>query len=124
MLKTRDHGIDDYAVLPDMDDTDVGVLGEDDRACLSDLGHYLAATGAYHRFGVWLLHKHFEPAPGEVFVERAITSSRRTETAPITRSSVPALLTTSIRFDDSVSGGVGVISMEFAGPADFDDTRP
>jgi hypothetical protein len=76
MLAVRDHGVDDYAKLPHMDTTDVGVLGEDDRACLEELGQYLAATDAWPRFGVWLLHKHFEPAPGEVFVERAACTAK------------------------------------------------
>ena len=76
MLTMRDHGVDDYTVLRDMDGTDVGVLGGDDRACLDELGQYLVATDAWQRFAVWLLHKHFEPARGEVFVERAIRAPR------------------------------------------------
>jgi hypothetical protein len=40
-----------------MDATNVGVLGEDDRACLKELGDYLATTDAWHRFAIWLLHK-------------------------------------------------------------------
>ena len=86
MLTMRDHGVEDYATLHDMDATDVGVLGEDDRACLEELGQYLVATDAWQRFAIWLLHKHFEPAPGEVFVERAIATPRRTETTPKERS--------------------------------------
>ena len=126
MLTMRDHGVDDYAVLPDMDATDVGVLGEDDRACLDELGQYLAATDAWQRFGIWLLHKHFEPAPGEVFVERAIAAPRRTETTPLGRSAFPeqGLSTTAVRFGDSVDGDVAVIGMEFAEPADFGDISP
>jgi hypothetical protein len=34
------------------------------------------------------------------------------------------LRTTAIRFDEAVSGGVGVVGMEFAEPADFGDTSP
>jgi hypothetical protein len=126
MLTMRDHGVDDYAALPDMDGTDVGVLGADDRACLEELGQYLAATDAWQRFGIWLLHKHFEPAAGEVFVERGIHAPRKTETTPIARSafSRQGLNTTAIRFEDSVSGGVGVIGMEFAEPAHFGDISP
>ena len=124
MLRIRDHGVDDYAVLPDMDATDVGVLRDDDRACLEELGRYLAGSDAWHRFGVWLLHKHFEPASGEVFVERAIPTSRTTETAPVARSAFPALNTTAIRFDDAVTDGVGVIGMEFAQVAEFGGTSP
>jgi len=126
MLTMRVHSVEDYAALPNMDTTDVGVLGEDDRACLEELGQYLAAADAWQRFGVWLLHKHFEPAPGEVFVERAIPGSRKTETTLIQRAAFPEqrLSTTAIRFDDSVSCGVGVIGMEFAEPADFGATSP
>jgi hypothetical protein len=126
MLTMRDHGVEDYAALWDMDATDVGVLGDDDRACLEELGQYLAATDAWQRFAIWLLHKHFEPAPGEVFVERALRTSRMTETAPVERSAFAEhqLSATAIRFDDSVSPGVGVVGMEFAAPADFDDVSP
>src|SRR6516165_6854747 len=119
MLKMRDHQVEDYAALQDMDTTDVGVLGEDDRACLEELGQYLVAADAWQRFGIWLLHKHFEPAPGEVFVERAIREPRGTETTPVQRSAFAELSTTAIRFDNSVGSGVGVIGMEFAQPADF-----
>jgi hypothetical protein len=126
MLTMRDHGVEDYAGMRDMDGTDVGVLGEDDRACLDELGRYLAATDAWQRFGIWLLHKHFEPAPGEVFVERAIRAPRKTETKPIERSAFceQGLATTAIRFDNPVSPGVGVVGMEFAEPDDFGATAP
>jgi hypothetical protein len=126
MLTMRDHGVEDYATLRDMDATDVGVLGEDDRACLEELGQYLAATDAWQRFAIWLLHKHFEPAPGEVFVERAKASPRRTETTPKVRSAfaTPGLNATAMRFDPSISSGVGVVGMEFAEPADFGATAP
>jgi hypothetical protein len=126
MLKMRDHGVDDYVALRDMDATDVGVLTEDDRACLDELGQYLVDTDAGQRFAVWLLHKHFEPSPGEVFVERAITEPRRTETTLVERSALPpqALTATAIRFDDTVRTGVGVIGMEFAEPADLSGTAP
>jgi hypothetical protein len=121
MLTMRDHGVQDYAVLPDMDGTDVGVLNDDDRACLAELGQYLATTDAWNRFGIWLLHKHFEPSEGEVFVEQLADSPRGTRTAPIARSA--DLNATAIRFDGSVDG-VAAIGMEFAAPADFGDTAP
>jgi hypothetical protein len=126
MLTMRDHGVEDYAELRDMDATDVGELAEDDRACLDELGQYLVATDAWQRFGIWLLHKHFEPAPGEVFVERALREPRGTETALLPRSSFAeqGLTTTAIRFDESVGSGVGVIGMEFAETADFGDVSP
>jgi hypothetical protein len=124
MLTMRDHGVQDYVTLRDMDATDVGVLGEDDRACLDELGQYLVATDAWQRFAIWLLHKHFEPEPGEVFVERALAAPRRTETTLIDRSAFTALRTTAIRFDGTVRSDVGVIGMEFAEPSDFGATSP
>jgi hypothetical protein len=126
MLTMRDHDVEDYAVLPHMDATDVGVLSDDDRACLEELGRYLASTEGWQRFGIWLLHKHFEPAAGEVFVERAIRSPRGTQTTPLERSASgeQGLSATSIRFGNSPDGGVDVIGMEFAGMGDFGDTSP
>jgi hypothetical protein len=98
----------------------------DDRACLDELGQYLVSTDAWQRFAIWLLHKHFEPAPGEVFVERVITAPRRTETSPLERSasSAQGLHTTAMLLDPAVGSGLGVIGMEFAEPADFGSTPP
>ena len=126
MLTMRDHNVQDYAVLADMDATMVGALSEDDRACLEELGQYLCVTDAWERFGIWLLHKHFEPSHGEVFVERAIRASRKTVTTPVKRSAFDKqeLSTTAIRFDDSLGGGVDVIGMEFSQREDFGDTAP
>jgi hypothetical protein len=126
MLDMRDHRVEDYAALRDMDTTDVRVLTGDDRACLDELGRYLVATDAWQRFAIWLLHKHFEPDAGEVFVEHVMTGPRRTETTPIERSAFPALelRATALRFDPAVDSGVGVIGMEFARPDDFGCTPP
>jgi hypothetical protein len=126
MLTIRDHRVDDYAELADMDATDVGVLTEDDKDCLAELGQYLVSADGWRRFAVWLLHKHFEPEPGEVFVERAITRPPQTHTTPIERAafSPTGLHATSVRFDTKVTSGVGLVGMEFAGPADFGSTSP
>ncbi len=122
MLTMRDHDVEDYVALRDMDATDVGMLSEDDHACLDELGYYLVSTDAWQRFAIWLLHKHFEPAAGEVFVESVITAQRGTETAPVERCRAKGLNATSMRFDPHVSSGVGVIGMEFADPSDFGST--
>jgi hypothetical protein len=125
MLTLRDHGVEDYVALRDMDATDVGELTEGDRACLDDLGQYLVDSEAGQRFAVWLLHKHFEPAAGEVFVERASTAPRRTETTLVNRSEFPenTLCATAFRFDDA-NHGVGVVGMEFAEQEDLADAAP
>ncbi len=86
MLTIRDHQVDDYADLKDMDATDVGVLSDEDRDCLAELADYLVTSGGWQRFAVWLLHKHFLPEDGEVFVERAIARPPQTHTTPIERA--------------------------------------
>ncbi|MGB9308194.1 MAG: hypothetical protein WCB92_32275 [Mycobacterium sp.] len=120
MLTLRDHNVEDYASLRDMDSTDVAVMDDADRACLDELGNHLVSTDAWQRFAIWLLHKHFEPEPGEVFVERVSTSPRGTVTKLIERAA--DLAVTSMRFDPDVRCGAGVIGMEFADPADFGGT--
>ena len=85
MLQIRDHGVADYTALLDMDDTDVGVLTDDDRACLDELGAYLVTTESW-QLAVWLLHKHFEPADREIFVERATPEHQTIETTLVERS--------------------------------------
>jgi hypothetical protein len=117
----RDHNVEDYVTLGDIDTSDVAVLDEADRACLDQLGQYLVSTNAWPRFAIWLLHKHFEPAAGEVFAESVIPAPRGTQTTPVERSG-QGFNATSMRFDPEVSSGVGVIAMEFADPADFGST--
>jgi hypothetical protein len=126
MLTMRDHEVTDYAALRDMDGTDVGKLRDDDRACLDELGQYLVATDSWQRFAIWLLHKHFLPASGELFVERVNTEDRLTQTGPVDRSglSAPELQATAVRFDSSIDSGVALIGMEFAAPGDFGATAP
>jgi hypothetical protein len=121
----REHGVEDYAALRHMDATDVGDLNDDDRACLEELGQYLVSTDAWQRFGIWLLHKHFEPETGEVFVERSLRAPRGTQTAPVMRSEFgeDGLSTTAIRFD-AVGGDVEIVGLEFAEPDEFGDTEP
>ena len=124
MLTIRDHDVEDYVALRDMDATDVGTLSDDDRACLDELGDYLVSTDAFRRFAIWLLHKHFEPDAGEVFAESVVTAPRGTQTTPVKRCFAQGLNATSMRFDPNVSSGVGVIGMEFADPTDFGSTSP
>ncbi len=126
MLNLRDHDVEDYTTLRHMDKTDVGVLSAHDRTCIDEIGRYLVEAGAAQRFALWLLHKHFEPSRGEVFIERSLAAPRRTETTLVARAAYPAktLNATAFRFDASVSSGVGVIAMEFAEADDFDSTPP
>jgi hypothetical protein len=126
MLSMRNHDVQDYATLRDMDATDVGVLAGDDRDCLDELGQYLVSTDGWRRFSIWLLHKHFAPGSGEVFVERTIPSPPRTRTAPMPHAAFSSgeLSPTAIRFDTAADSKVGLVGMELAGPADFGGVAP
>jgi hypothetical protein len=124
VLTLRDHDVADYATLRDMDATDVAVLDGADRACLDELGEYLVEDDAWRRFAIWLLHKHFEPTAGEVFMESVVAAPRGTRTTLVERRRAPDLNATSMRFDPGVGDGIGVIGMEFANPADFGSTAP
>ena len=126
MMLIRDHGVEDYTELHDMDASDVGVLTEDDRACLRELGEYLVTTESWQRFAVWLLHKHFEPRDGEIFVERATPERRGIETTLIGRSALSAreVSASGIRFDAEGDSDLSVIAMEFAESTDFGPTPP
>lgn len=123
MLTMRDHNVEDYATLRDMDLTDVDVLDEADGACLDQLGQYLVSTGGWQRYAIWLLHKHFEPAEGEAFLEQVITAPRGIRTTLVERSG-RVMRATSLRFDSDVSSGVGVVAMEFSARADFGPVSP
>ena len=123
MLTIRDHNVEDYATLRDIDATNVDVLDEADGACLDQLGQFLVSTDGWRRFAIWLLHKHFEPAEGEAFVERVITAPRGSRTTLVERSGQD-LHATSLRFDSGVSSGVGVVAMEFSARADFGPVSP
>ena len=120
----RDHGVADYEALLDMDATDVGVLSDDDRACLAEIGEYLVGTDAWHRFSVWLLHKHFEPAVGEVFVERALPELAKTETTLVDRTSAEGLSAMGIRFGAEAGSDLDVVGLEFAEANDFGSAAP
>lgn len=126
MLTMRDHGVGDYAELRDMNESDVGELTEDDKKCLDELAEYLAATDTSQRFALWLLHKHFLPEPGEVFVERVITSPPQVHTSPVDRAafSPTGLQAIAVRFDTDVTSGVGLVGMEFTESADLEPIAP
>jgi hypothetical protein len=48
---------------------EVEPLNEGDSACLKEVGEILKKHGKLDRFGISLLHKHFNLAPNEVLVE-------------------------------------------------------
>ena len=62
---------------------DVKPLDDRDRACLAAVRDILEKFGCLERFGVNLLHKHFEMAPDEILVEQVDEAARKLLTKPV-----------------------------------------
>jgi hypothetical protein len=77
-----------WASLPDVD----GVEPISDRDCkvLAEVGRVLARRGYTHRFGICLLHKHFDLADGEVLLETTDTDAR-VSTLAVERQDAPSV---------------------------------
>lgn len=82
-----------WAKLPDMNDIDPS-LDASDAACLAALREVLQAHGKLDRFGVNLLHKHFELTDDECLIETIDTEGRVLTVTPIARSALPSAVPT------------------------------
>ena len=60
--------------IPDIDD--LLPLGPGDHDCLNEIRAVLEKHGALNRFGINLLHEHFELNPGEQLIETPDTLTR------------------------------------------------
>lgn len=60
--------------LKDIDD--VEPVNESDAPCLAEIREVLARHGQLHRFGIALLHSHFELGPDEVLLESSDEEER------------------------------------------------
>ena len=91
---------------------DVEPIGEGDAACLEEIRQVLAKHGGLSRFGVTLLHSHFDMADDEVLMETTDLSLREHRIRPMKASELEAngiiAQTTMVVFDDKgVSMGCG-----------------
>lgn len=92
---------DNWNSLPHI--RDVQPLDHDDEACLAEIETILAKYNRTARFGVAVLHKHFDVAPDEVLIERTYAEARQLVTEPTRASEVTNdLITTIWRFDNGV----------------------
>jgi hypothetical protein len=67
--------------LPDIDE--VEPMSEKDRACVADIRAVLEKHGALSRFGISLLHEHFDIGDDEVMVESVDKENRVLTTRPV-----------------------------------------
>ena len=117
MIAIRQHSPQDYAALPNIDESNVGMLAEDDRDCLNELGDFIVKAEAHDRFGAVLLHSHFPVELKETFLEEVDTDAERVTLRP-KRDVDHDVAATSICFADEPwrDGRLQMVGLEFASP--------
>ena len=76
-----------YAALPMIEEAEE--LSDKDAACLQEVGDVLGKYGVLDRFGLCVLHKHFELEPDEILVEFIDHEDRSTVTRPVKMEALP-----------------------------------
>jgi hypothetical protein len=109
-------------VAPLVDIDQVKPLSFDDRDLFRELHAVLERHGALRRFGVTLLHKHFDISADEVLVETTDRSTRTQTIQPVTKSEVEGLkvIETQWRLD---SGSPVVVCKCVVNPSGSHDHR-
>ena len=87
------------------DISEVAPISENDDACLSDIQTVLKKYGNLNRFGVTLIHKHFDLADDEIMLETTDEEKREHWVRPVKLSAIEKagadVQTTVITFDES-----------------------
>lgn len=84
---------------------DVSPLNDEDAACLAELREVLKKHAGLDRFGVALLHSHFDLAPDEIMLETTDAENRCLTTKPV-------------KVDEAGTNNVGTIWMLRDGAGD------
>jgi hypothetical protein len=108
--------------LPPIDE--IGVLSDKDRACLDAIRSVLDEHGCLDRFGVNLLHRHFELADDEILVEQVDDAGRKLVVKPVRLSVVaadmPTAYETQWHWRRSPSGEVAQICVQRCFPGSYE----
>jgi len=115
MIVIRRHNSHDYAILPDIDATGVGVVNGVDQECLNEIGGCLVRARLHARFGVTLLHSHFPVGDDETLLEEVQTDAQLISLRPVPKG-VSDLFATNVCFEDGEqdSGEIKLVGLEFA----------
>ena len=115
MLTLRRHKAHDYAVFPDIDHADAGILSLSDYACLEEIGAYLLSAQFDTRFGLTLLHSHFPLDDAETLVEEIYTEADVITLRPA-RVTPSHLFATNVCFDDLTqdTSRLPLVGLEYA----------
>lgn len=84
---------------------EVQPVSEQDEACLREIRDVLARHNCLTRFGVSLLHDHFDIDDDEVLVEVCDVEKRKLISSPMKKSAIPAdanQIETNWRFDSGI----------------------
>jgi hypothetical protein len=84
--------------LPDIHQ--IEPVGSQDQACMDEIREVLKRHGALQRFGLTLLHQHFDMSDEEVLIESVDTENRILTMQPSTADPVGRAIETSWRLDD------------------------
>jgi hypothetical protein len=76
-----------YSQLTDIDD--ISPINSDDLKCLDEVRSVIMKHKRLDRFGVSLLHKHFEVATDEILVETCDPAARVLVTKPVKLENIP-----------------------------------
>lgn len=74
------------AALPDIDDAEA--RSEADDMCFAEIREVLERHGAVGRFGITLLHQHFDVADNELLVEQVDVDTRTLTIRPVLAAEV------------------------------------
>lgn len=82
---------------------DVAPLSADDRDCLREIRDVLSKYGYLNRFGISLIHKHFEIGEDECLVENIDVETRTLTVRPVKKGSVGHAIETQWRLADGAA---------------------
>jgi hypothetical protein len=78
--------------LHDIDD--IQPINDSDSECLTEISHVLKKYGKRERFGVALLHKHFDLAEGEILLETTDKQARVLTIKPVQKAEAGPMIET------------------------------
>jgi hypothetical protein len=87
-----------WTQIPDISETEP--LTVSDRACLREVRDVLSRYGCLDKFGVNLIHKHFDIAPDEILVETIDAENRTLTVQPVRRGAMPTAIETQWQLAD------------------------
>ena len=128
MTEHKDLGITtSLTVMPmqwaDLNEIDVvEPLNENDYACLAEVREVLTRHNKRDRFGVALLHKHFEVADDEVLMERSNHKDRVLTITPGKREDARNIIETVWRLQDGLQNEM-LKPQQVCVPPSFYDSR-